>query len=57
MSKPALVAINSRWKSKDGRVWVVLERKPFGVLEIKQEDRALFGWTRQRDFLFNFTPA
>jgi len=57
MGKPACVAIGSRWVSKDGRVWIVLERLPFGRLEIQQEGRAYFGTTRQRDFLLSFTPA
>lgn len=57
MSKAAAVAIGSRWASKDGRVWIVLERLPFGRLEIQQEGRAYFGTTRQKDFLLSFTPA
>ncbi|WP_277757455.1 hypothetical protein [Achromobacter denitrificans] len=57
MGKRTVVELNSRWRSKDGRIWVVLERKPFGLLEVKQEDRFLFGITRQRDFVANHTPA
>lgn len=56
MGTKAVAPVGSRWLAKDGkRVFVVRERKPFGVLEIKQEDRAYFGQTRQRDFIVNFT--
>lgn len=44
MGKPAQVKINSRWASSltsSGKVWVVIGRKPFGVLELKQEGRAM----------------
>ena len=56
MSAPA-VAINSRWVGSKGRVVVVLERKPFGILEYQIEGRAIFGSSKQADFLRNFTPV
>lgn len=57
MSKPAAVAINSRWIGSKGKVVVVLERKPFGILEYQIEGRAIFGSSKQADFLRNFKPA
>ena len=56
MSAPA-VAINSRWVGSKGRVVVVLERKPFGILEYQIEGRAIFGSSKQADFQRNFKPA
>ena len=50
--------IGSRWVFKaetKGRVFVVTERKPGGVVCIKQEDRAYFGQSYLRDFLRNAT--
>lgn len=56
MSKEQKAPIGSRWQAKgDGRVFVVTERKPFGQLTIKQEDRSYFGETRQRDLLATFS--
>lgn len=57
MAKQAVVAINSRWVGSKGRVVVVLERKPFGILEYQIEGRAIFGSSKQADFLRNFKPA
>lgn len=53
----AKAPVGSRWKAKletKGRVFVVIERKPFGVVEIKQEDRAYFGRTTLKGLLANF---
>lgn len=36
---------------KKGRVFVVTERKPGGIVEYKQEGRAYFGRAYLRDFL------
>ena len=46
-----------RWKPHTGsqRVFVVIERKPFGKLGTQEEGRLYFGETRQCDFLGNFT--
>ncbi len=57
MSREAQCPVGSRWKPNNGspRVFVVIERKPFGKLETQEEGRAYFGETRQRDFLRNFT--
>lgn len=60
MGAPALVPVGSRWKSSwkpeaSDRVWVVIERKPFGRLVIQEEGRAYFGETYQRMFLESHT--
>lgn len=56
MARESPCPINSRWRSKTGgpRVFVVRERKPFGVLVMQEEGRAYFGETRQRDLLASF---
>lgn len=56
MGKPAAVAISSQWISSKGTVVVVLERKPFGILEYQVDGRAIFGSSKQSDFLRNFKP-
>lgn len=56
MSRPAVVAIGSQWISSKGTVIVVLERKPFGILEYQIDGRAIFGSSKQSDFLRNFKP-
>ena len=46
--------IGSRWAfnaDTRGRVFVVIDRKPGGVVEYKQEDRAYFGSAYLRNFL------
>jgi len=51
--------IGSRWKFRSDttdRVWVVTDRKPGGVLEYKQENRARFGQCYLRDWLVNAEP-
>jgi hypothetical protein len=56
MGKPALVPVGSRWRmGTTNRVWVVIERLPFGRLGIKEEGRARFGETYQRMFLESHT--
>lgn len=57
MSKPALVPIGSRWSANrcPSRVFVVLERLPFGRVCIKEEGRAYFGESQQKQFLANFS--
>lgn len=48
--------VGSRWQfnnERNGRVFVVTGRKPGGVVEIKQEDRAYFGQSYLRDLLRN----
>jgi len=54
---PALVPVGSRWSAKNcpSRVFVVLERKPFGRICIQEEGRAYFGESQQKQFLANFT--
>jgi len=50
--------IGSRWQfntETKGRVFVVTETKPGGVVCIKQEDRAYFGQAYLRNFLANAT--
>lgn len=56
MGTPALVPVGSRWRAgTSNRVWVVVERKPFGRLGIQEEGRAYFGETYQRMFLESHT--
>jgi predicted KAP-like P-loop ATPase len=60
MSKPAAVAIGSRWlSSKNGEpvILVVTERMPFGILEFQVEGKWIFGRCKQADFLRNFKPV
>ena len=48
--------IGSRWAfnaDTKGRVFVVTDRKPGGVVEYKQEGRAYFGGSYLRNFLAN----
>jgi hypothetical protein len=51
------IEFGSRWLSNvDGKtVYVVMDRKPFGVIEVKREDRMVFGKTTQRALLAWFT--
>lgn len=42
----APIELNSEWTKKDGsdpRIWVVIDKKPFGRLTIMQKGRAYFG--------------
>lgn len=52
------VYVGSRWLSKiNGKtVYVVLERKPFGILEVQKEGRLQFGSTTTKQLRENFTP-
>lgn len=46
--------IGSRWvlkTDKTRRVWVVINRKPGGVVEYRQEGRAVFGQDYLRNWL------
>ena len=55
MSREQKCPIGSRWQVKNGaRVFVVIERKPFGILGLQEEGRAYFGESRQCDFLLSF---
>lgn len=56
MGRSAVVAIGSQWISSNGTVVIVLERKPFGILEYQIGGRAIFGSSKQSDFLRNFKP-
>lgn len=52
--------VGSRWvfnADTKGRIFVVTDRKPGGIVEYKQEDRAYFGRSYLRDFLINATFA
>ena len=54
-SREQKAPIGSRWQAHgDTRVFVVVERKPFGKLSIKQEDRFYFGYPNQKELLQNF---
>lgn len=56
MSREQKAPVGSRWQAKgDCRVFVVTQRRPFGQLTIKQEDREYFGETYQKIFLKTFT--
>jgi hypothetical protein len=57
MGKPAAVAIGSKWKLRSGRVFTVLARRPFGIIEFQEEGKAIFGSSRQSDFLRDFQPV
>lgn len=53
--KTAAIALNSRWQAPgDNRVFVVTEKKPFGQMVIKQEDRHYYGETTKQQFLATF---
>ncbi len=57
MSTKRTIELGSRWLSKVSKtVYVVLERKPFGGLTLKREDRHVYGNTTQRRLLANFSP-
>lgn len=53
MGSKALAPIGSRWEAlSDNRVFVVVERKPFGRLCVQEEGRPSFGaYTHQRMFV------
>lgn len=55
MSREARAPINSRWQDASGRVWKVIERKPFGKIDLLREDRAVIGEIRLRDLLSTHT--
>lgn len=57
MGSKALAPIGSRWgTSSDNRVFVVVERKPFGRLCVQEEGRPSFsGYTYQRMFVESHT--
>lgn len=58
MSTKRTIELGSRWLSKadEKTVYVVLERKPFGQLFAKREDRHSYCDTTQRSLLANFSP-
>lgn len=43
MGTQARAPVGSRWQDTQGRVWKVIERKPFGRIDMMREDRAVFG--------------
>lgn len=52
----AKTPVGSRWKAtNDSRVFVVIERKPFGKVDTRQEGRAYFCSMKQSDLLACFT--
>ncbi len=56
MAREQQCPVGSRWQAYGSdRVFVVTERKPFGLLVIQEEGRAYFGETRQRDLLAAFS--
>ena len=57
MGAPALVPVGSRWSANNcpSRVFVVLERKPFGRICTQEEGRAYFGEIQQKQLLASFT--
>ncbi len=56
MCREAQAPINSRWQDLKGHVWKVIDRKPFGKLDLMREDRAVFSEMKLRDLLANLTP-
>lgn len=58
MGQAAKVAIGSKWKwNNDERVWVVIERMPFGRIFLKQIDRAVTSEVQQRAMLAHATQV
>lgn len=58
MGTKSQAPVGSRWQFKTesrGRVFVVTDRLPGGVVCIKQEGRAYFGQAYLRNFLANAT--
>lgn len=55
MGTQSKAPIGSRWKDAQGRVWKVIERKPFGRIDLLREDRAVFCDTRLSDLLKTHT--
>jgi predicted type IV restriction endonuclease len=54
MSREPKCPIGSRWQNpKNGRIWIVVERYPFGRLMVQEEGRAYTGEPMQRDFITN----
>ncbi|MET3119778.1 hypothetical protein AAKU64_004024 [Undibacterium sp. GrIS 1.8] len=57
MGREAQTPVASRWMLKNetkGRVFFVLERKPFGKLSLMQEGRTVFSDSSVKDILANF---
>lgn len=54
--KAQAIKLGSKWKASDGRIFELIEKRPFGMATIKQEGRYYFGEIRQRDLKSNFTP-
>lgn len=55
-SREQKTPVRSRWQfANDERVFVVVERNPFGRLVIQQEGRAYFGYPTQRSLLASAT--
>lgn len=56
MSKPSPVPVGSRWQANGtNRVFVVIERLPFGRVLTQEEGRAYCGEAQQKVLLSNFT--
>lgn len=58
MGTEAKAPVASRWihkKEPKGRVFFVLERLPFGKLELMQEGRAVFAGTSVKELLSDWT--
>ena len=54
MGSKSQAPVGSRWRfntESQGRVFVVTERKPGGVVCVQQEGRAYFGQTYLKNFL------
>lgn len=54
--KPQPLKLGSKWKASNGRIFELIEKRPFGMVTIKQQDRAYFGEITQRHLKLNFTP-
>jgi hypothetical protein len=58
LGNPEKITKGSRWKAENtNRIWVVVEKKPFGRLVIQEEGRAIFGEPYQRMFLASHTRS
>ena len=54
----AKIEVGSKWAAKDGRVFIVTEKLPFGRIVLQQEGRMSYhGETTQKSLLANMEAA
>lgn len=54
MQTAVKVPLNSKWQSKNGKVYVVVEKHPFGKVSIFHKASCLFTDLPQKRLLANF---